>query len=519
MMRLINKLKKKVKKEESDEECVLKKRKKKEKKLKPKQATHEVYLSSFPTLRARTSHSSLFFAIRDSRVDMLNFLSKDGFSSLHNVSIDKIPSKLGRFVMANFNEETYMLNSDSGDKIKVTHSKIHEILCVPVGGYSLFDLERQADHEFKLTFYSKVNFLMLFSNTMGMADGLKGHICLDVVRRLCEDCVIFDIDWCGYIYHCLQFSKLPEETNHYLGPFTFLLVPVVRTRPTIRNGSSYLMKQRRDLELKDHVIGLLELHGEWTEAEEPQVEVEPLNEAKLEEVGLNCNHNTPVSFREVLSFDKAKPQPQPLPNCPPLDASLRIKRGLKPPIKPQSPDSFRIKILDNLTIHTPLSALVASFHLRDLYCYYRPCVDDPKKHYGFKPGLLGQSGSLGSLEKKRTRLRTNTKTLEDLCSQSLETVSQVIHDSITPHQKSYDNRTSVLLEDYMRKASLEYPGDGKDDDVGVDEDGNGDDHGNGDDVDGNDNEKESSVNDKEEPVEDDGGNYDGDGNGDGDDDD
>ncbi|GKC72054.1 hypothetical protein Tco_1117937, partial [Tanacetum coccineum] len=54
-----------------------------------------------------------------------------------------------------------------------------------------------------------------------------------------------------------------------------------------------------------------------------------------------------------------------------------------------------MKVLDNLTIHTPPSSLVASFRLSDLYCYYRPCVDDPKKHYGFKPGLLGHGGSLG----------------------------------------------------------------------------------------------------------------------------
>ncbi|GJX44676.1 hypothetical protein Tco_0261352 [Tanacetum coccineum] len=125
------------------------------------------------------------------------------------------------------------------------------------------------------------------------------------------------------------------------------------------------------------------------------IEVEPLNETKLDEVGLNCNHDTPLSSREVPSFDKLEPQPQPLPNCPPLDTSLGTERGLKPPIKPQSPNSFRMKVLDNLTIHTPPSSLVASFHLRDLYCYYRPCIDDPKKHYGFKPGLLGHSGSLG----------------------------------------------------------------------------------------------------------------------------
>ncbi|GJY49331.1 hypothetical protein Tco_0439287 [Tanacetum coccineum] len=54
-----------------------------------------------------------------------------------------------------------------------------------------------------------------------------------------------------------------------------------------------------------------------------------------------------------------------------------------------------MKEVDHLTIHTPPSPHVASFHLKDTYCYYHSCIDDPKKHYGFKPGLLGQSGSLG----------------------------------------------------------------------------------------------------------------------------
>nr|GFA15514.1 hypothetical protein [Tanacetum cinerariifolium] len=74
-----------------------------------------------------------------------------------------------------------------------------------------------------------------------------------------------------------------------------------------------------------------------------------------------------------------------------VELTTRTKRGLKP----QSLDSFWMKVLDNLTIHTPPSSLVVSFHLKDLYCYFHPCNDDPKKHYGSKPGLLGYSGSLG----------------------------------------------------------------------------------------------------------------------------
>ncbi|GJX53431.1 hypothetical protein Tco_0281800 [Tanacetum coccineum] len=126
------------------------------------------------------------------------------------------------------------------------------------------------------------------------------------------------------------------------------------------------------------------------------IEVEPLDEIQLEDLGLNtCNHDIPVSPQEVPSFDESEPQPNPLLNCPSLDASLRDQRGPEPPIKPHSPDSFRIKEVDRLTTHTPPSPHVASFHPKKKYCYYHPCLEDPKKYYGFKPGLLGHSGSLG----------------------------------------------------------------------------------------------------------------------------
>ncbi|GKE60535.1 hypothetical protein Tco_1510902, partial [Tanacetum coccineum] len=126
------------------------------------------------------------------------------------------------------------------------------------------------------------------------------------------------------------------------------------------------------------------------------IEVEPLEETSLEALGLNtCNHDIPLSSREIPNFDKLEPQPKPLFNCPSLDISLGEERGPEPPIKPNSPDSFRKKVVDHLTIHTPPSSHVTSFYPRDVYCYYHPCLDDPKKHYGFKPDLLGNSRSLG----------------------------------------------------------------------------------------------------------------------------
>ncbi|GJT79382.1 hypothetical protein Tco_1053724 [Tanacetum coccineum] len=57
------------------------------------------------------------------------------------------------------------------------------------------------------------------------------------------------------------------------------------------------------------------------------IEVEPLNKTKLEEVGLNCNHNTPLSSMEIPNFNG--PEPQPLLNSPSLDEMFDDDWGLE----------------------------------------------------------------------------------------------------------------------------------------------------------------------------------------------
>nr|GEU58746.1 reverse transcriptase domain-containing protein [Tanacetum cinerariifolium] len=73
-----------------------------------------------------------------------------------------------------------------------------------------------------------------------------------------------------------------------------------------------------------------------------------------------------ICLREVPSIDELEPHPNPLPSFPSLDVSLGDERGPEPPIKPRSPDSFRMKELDSLTIHTHPSPHVASFHPKDI---------------------------------------------------------------------------------------------------------------------------------------------------------
>nr|GEW52213.1 hypothetical protein [Tanacetum cinerariifolium] len=168
----------KVKKEESDEESVPKKGKKKEKQLTPKEAAHEEYLLSFPSFHSRTTPSSLFSAIKNSRVVILGFLIDLGFSSLHNAI--KLREADHEFI-----------RKWAGQFYPLELKKV----CVN-------DIARKLIVAQEIDFFFKVNFLTSFTNTMGKADGLKGQICLDV-----------------------------------------------------------------ELELKDRVVGLLDLHDEWNEAE------------------------------------------------------------------------------------------------------------------------------------------------------------------------------------------------------------------------------------------------------------
>ncbi|GJY59195.1 hypothetical protein Tco_0459087 [Tanacetum coccineum] len=81
------------------------------------------------------------------------------------------------------------------------------------------------------------------------------------------------------------------------------------------------------------------------------------------------------------------------------------------------------------------------------------CVDEV--YFAFGWHLEDLHVTWAHLEKKRTRLRTNTKILEDLSLQTLETASEAIHDAVAAHQAtaSQDFMTASARAD--SKADLE----------------------------------------------------------------
>ncbi|GJU59316.1 hypothetical protein Tco_1237082 [Tanacetum coccineum] len=139
------------------------------------------------------------------------------------------------------------------------------------------------------------------------------------------------------------------------------------------------------------------------------IEVELLNKTKLEEVGLNCNHNTSFSSREVPSFDGLETQP--LLNSPSLDVSQGDVIGPEPPIKPHSPDSSRMKVVDYLTTQTPPSPHVANSHPKGVYSYYNPEMFDDD--WGLESKEVSPLGEELSLFDRPNEVKRENHLLED----------------------------------------------------------------------------------------------------------
>jgi hypothetical protein len=97
------------------------------------------------------------------------------------------------------------------------------------------------------------------------------------------------------------------------------------------------------------------------------IEVEPLDQAPLEDIGLNtCSDNLTPSSREFPSVDESEPQS--LHAFPSLDIFLGDKRRTDPTINQCYSGSFRMKE----AVHSPPSPHVAYFHPKGVYRYFHP---------------------------------------------------------------------------------------------------------------------------------------------------
>jgi hypothetical protein len=126
-----------------------------------------------------------------------------------------------------------------------------------------------------------------------------------------------------------------------------------------------------------------------------------------------------------------------------LDENLGIEIGPDPLIKPYSPGSFTLKVVDFQLCRE--EANIGVNH--DLRYLHHPFVSDHKKHYGFKPGLLGQDGlltrNLSKLIKNDPFLGGNFNSPIDpiklgmVMMNGAHPFEHIIHPPLCPHEAYY----------------------------------------------------------------------------------
>nr|GEU96295.1 hypothetical protein [Tanacetum cinerariifolium] len=200
----------------------------------------------------KTTPTTLFNAMAILNGDRKKCLHEMGFGSMLGMEIHELPGKLGFYVIDNLDTETNVL-SLTDNSILVTSQSVHDILEIHMGRCSLESLApRSPDDPFIKVWFSqfreknevrpnyiinvivttkdagklfKMNFLMLFANTMGLCE-TSGVCNMNILKKITDDVCVEKIDWCGYIITCLKESKqkwVNPDKNHYTGPLTFMI--------------------------------------------------------------------------------------------------------------------------------------------------------------------------------------------------------------------------------------------------------------------------------------------------------
>ncbi|GKE09963.1 hypothetical protein Tco_1413514 [Tanacetum coccineum] len=134
------------------------------------------------------------------------------------------------------------------------------------------------------------------------------------------------------------------------------------------------------------------------------------------------------------------PLSSPLPQIPSPPLPLPSPPTHTSPTYDEAPLGYKAAMIQfesciTTTITCTITTLVATIYYFDVeVAKTSQEVLQLPRYFSFGRHLDELHVTWAHLEKKRMRLRTNTKTLEDLCSQSLETASPAIHNVVTTHQ-------------------------------------------------------------------------------------
>ncbi|PWA93030.1 hypothetical protein CTI12_AA075780 [Artemisia annua] len=255
--------------------------------------------------QTRTSPKPLYNAMLTLKPIQKACLEQNGFGNLLDFKVDGIPSKLGFYVVDNFDPKNMEIKM-ARHSLVITRQSIGEMLGINNEGLDILEEEKTNDEEMIKNWTEqfekeditpsdvksmirkskvadinfKLNFLVLFTSVMGNVKP-KGICDLSILEYISTTTDFSSINWCSYVWRCLQTCKngwkRDKTYSYFLGSITFLTMMYVdgmvcnafnfgRKRPPTTFWTHELLREREIEEIKSG-LGNGELQGPYVEEE------------------------------------------------------------------------------------------------------------------------------------------------------------------------------------------------------------------------------------------------------------
>ncbi|GJU63068.1 C2 calcium-dependent membrane-targeting protein [Tanacetum coccineum] len=227
----------------------------------------------------RTSPLSLFNAISQLSPSQKSCLEQLGFEKLLNIKVNSIPSKLGFYVVDNFDEKTMEITLENAS-IEITMDSIADMIGIINKGVDILDIDIAKDEEMIKNWEDQ------FGTKKFTPNVVKHMISNSNVANM-NFKLNFIVLFTSYIWRCLKKCidgwKRTETNSFFLGPVTLLAMLYVdgtvcndfrigRKRPPTTIWTLELLKERELAEIKSGGLGKAELAGPYVEEDDPMPE-------------------------------------------------------------------------------------------------------------------------------------------------------------------------------------------------------------------------------------------------------
>ncbi|GKC32114.1 hypothetical protein Tco_1039408 [Tanacetum coccineum] len=220
-----------------------------------------------------------------------------GFGKLLHFKVEGIPSKLGFYVVDNFDDKTMEIKMENAS-LMITMESIADMIGIINKGVDIFaedvvkdaqmiknwedqfvgiknitanDVKRMIRNSRVADMNFKLNFIVLFTSVMGCVK-TNGICDLSVLNHIRMDTDLAKVNWCTYIWRCLKKCKDGWKNTikqmMYVDGTVCKYFKVGRERPPTTMWTKELLKERELVEIKSGGLGKGELAGPYVEEQD-----------------------------------------------------------------------------------------------------------------------------------------------------------------------------------------------------------------------------------------------------------